>query len=53
MTVSELIEELNKFPMNAPITPYEGEIEGITIGGVDGEYVFIYTDCEKDTEIIK
>ncbi len=53
MTVEELIKELNKFPMNAPVTPYDGEFEGITIGGVSGEYGFIYTDCEKETELLK
>ena len=50
MNVKELIQELIKFPMEAPITPYDGEYIGITIGGVNGKYGFIYTEDEKETE---
>ncbi len=53
MTVEELIKELNKFPMEAQISPYEGEDIGITIVGVDEKYGFIYTKVDKETDLIE
>ena len=43
MTVEELIKELDKFPKDAEVTPYEGEAIGITIYSTKNEYGFIYS----------
>lgn len=53
MTVEELIKELDKFPKDAEVTPYEGEAIGITIYSTKNEYGFIYTEVNKETELIK
>jgi len=42
-TVKEIIEELSKFPPDATVTVYEGEVTGIVISNKDHELGFI--DC--------
>ena len=41
-TVKKMIEELNKFPLNACCYGYEGDAVGIGIKTDDGKYGFIF-----------
>ena len=36
LTVTELIEALSKFPPDATVEPYEGEVIGVRIDDADG-----------------
>ena len=53
MKVRELILELIKFPMDAEVNAYEGEVTGINISNIDGDTGFIYTEDEVTTELLR
>lgn len=48
-TVRKMIEELQKFPMDAGCYGYEGENSGLGIKTKDGKYGFIFcSDFDQD-----
>lgn len=51
MTVEELIIELKKFPKDAEVFAYEGEATGVTIYDKKGNYGFIHTKGDNETEL--
>lgn len=44
MTVQQIIEELNKLPLDAVVKAYEGESEGLVITKDGAQIGFIPTD---------
>ena len=50
-TVKKMIEELQKFPLDAKCYAYEGEVSGLGIVTADNKYGFIFcSELSKDED---